>query len=1276
MVDEDKQACRRLAESGFSGGQWPESYVTHDFLAKYPRAMEPGYLSLNWNHIPGLFRRKDYIRTLVIPPADLERLCDPANLKTYWEPDDDPENFHTTIALAFVKDKFHDCTDKSRQQDMAVSVAVVRKPAQMTAMAFEQAAAELQNDTERTSTLLLVRLHRNSDMFPDVYYKDRGIHFALVYDTGENFNYGSALRFTGAELLSAYNPGKQFSPRAKLPPSWRFNLEGNHPVESCSRDYKDWTTRRKGAKPPETHFAFLSNAFMPFPSDPGQEITLPDSMLGLPPVDRWPPRGGPIPWILNPAEHPRPDDLIMSQKIGKTGTKKRKRPKKKKVKELRVTQKGAGNDEPEYVTCSGSSEASDTTAGDSGVNLASPVPSRTGPKKARLSNEAAGSNASRTPPLSPDARKELDAEAQDMDDPMEDDNPLSGASDHPLSDTDPEGGPVSTAVESSEEDNDGENGDGKDVPADATPLDAEEASQPPAPVEQTPVVPSTSSDTTTRTTPTKNPQTGTAPGAPSGDPDDITEDPAVPDPSSALAYAIQSRVLASPALAVVMAQIGPGFALDATEDKDRQKEYQGVMRGLRGVARIMSDGFEKATADVQAVVNQSLARVIRQEISFIEGASSTLMKWVRAVQPAIDSLDRPVSVQDRLRGEARRDGMLIAREMLSPYDVTGADDPNLDPLHDIIVRAFAAARAPTEKAIIAVHDELAPLAEEHVPPGQERVFLAGAFNVICAYVQEVRSMVLGQAVLPTQVVPGVWGARRGVLAEAPLLAPQIGPVPAVAPAPTTPKEKEVAKPPETAETGIQSDPVASPPAAKPQVPKPLAQEASAQRIQPKLIVAPQRTSSPAKSSKGKSTPGSAERRAHTQMSVQAMWNNPERAREDAAFERSRALRRSDDPEVLIMEDENVDRILSGCPPLQAGAPSSSVTPSARPKATSTISRAPGSGANRSDSPGSGGRTGRDSPTRSRPPNQSVPLPAPVQVPAHRQPENTAPPDPDDVIIVPEDDAPLTGGKGKAKGSAKKNRVYTPGEKAAIEAYRQQLHSDCRQIQYSFEFDDFKAYRRQITNLREAPNTDDHTEYLREKVLKDQPNSYSCAGNLLPVKAFQKRLHRECKDDEKLAKADNMLQRRVLPGVPDGHVGEDGQKVRLLPRYVMQVLQNRNGVVVDSRHADWGRDNNIGLYDIHSPLAMAKKEKSGTTRFEGKTLTGKVSHGYCPMCPYASECSRTLNNHVRLHYRMTMVCGYPDCWEVIHNASSMWAHARTHGFSVAEPCAPRTASKKK
>ena len=333
---------------------------------------------------------------------------------------------------------------------------------------------------------------------------------------------------------------------------------------------------------------------------------------------------------------------------------------------------------------------------------------------------------------------------------MDDDNLLSGASDHPLSDADVEGEHESSVAESSDGNDEGD-GSGKDVP-----MDAETTSQQAPPATQETATPSTSSNPATGTMPAPNPTTATAPGAPSGNPGGPPDDSNAPDPSAALAYAIQARVLASPALVVVMAQIGPGFTLDGgEEDKTLQEEYQGVMRGLRGVARMMSTGFEKASLAVHGVVNRSLSGVIRRDMRFIEGASSTLMRWIRAIQPAIDSLDH-------------RDGMKIAREILDPYDVGGVDDSNLDPLHEIIVRAFAAARTPTEEAIIGVHEQLAPLTKRHVPPGQERVFLSGAFNMVCTYIQEVRSMVLGQAVLPTQIVPGIWGARRGILAEAPI----------------------------------------------------------------------------------------------------------------------------------------------------------------------------------------------------------------------------------------------------------------------------------------------------------------------------------------------------------------------------------------------------------------------------------------------------------------------------------------------------------------------------
>ena len=145
-----------------------------------------------------------------------------------------------------------------------------------------------------------------------------------------------------------------------------------------------------------------------------------------------------------------------------------------------------------------------------------------GHKKAKLSNPTAGSNTSRTPPLSPDTRQELDVEgAGGNDSQMDDDNPLSGASDHPLSDADVEVEHESSVVESSDE-NDGGNGSGKDVS-----MDAETTSQPVLPAAQETATPSTSSNTATGTTPMPNPTTATAPGA-SGNPGSSSDNSNVP----------------------------------------------------------------------------------------------------------------------------------------------------------------------------------------------------------------------------------------------------------------------------------------------------------------------------------------------------------------------------------------------------------------------------------------------------------------------------------------------------------------------------------------------------------------------------------------------------------------------------------------------------------------------------------------------------------------------------------------------------------------------------
>ena len=128
----------------------------------------------------------------------------------------------------------------------------------------------------------------------------------------------------------------------------------------------------------------------------------------------------------------------------------------------------------------------------------------------------------------------------------------------------------------------------------------------------------------------------------------------------------------------------------------------------------------------------------------------------------------------------------------------------------------------------------------------------------------------------------------------------------------------------------------------------------------------------------------------------------------------------------------------------------------------------------------------------------------------------------------------------------------------------------------------------------------------------------------------------------------------------------GKQELIKARYMMKVLQSVEGETIDTKHPDYGRDQNIGLYDIVSPASMRQVEKSGQITVQGKSIKGSVDYGYCPLCLYTSQNHRTLNNHVRLHFHLSMACRMPNCWYITHSADSMWKHATKHGLQTAKP----------
>ena len=251
------------------------------------------------------------------------------------------------------------------------------------------------------------------------------------------------------------------------------------------------------------------------------------------------------------------------------------------------------------------------------------------------------------------------------------------------------------------------------------------------------------------------------------------------------------------------------------------------------------------------------------------------------------------------------------------------------------------------------------------------------------------------------------------------------------------------------------------------------------------------------------------------------------------------------------------------------------------------------------------------------------------------------------------------------GKKDKSRAYTQDELAGLDSLLLWLKSEARSIQYAMETAGLTKYcNNHVPGLRSAPNTDDHSAYLTE--VKKESWSYPAKGNILTIWQFVEEL-KGCADPEKRLQADKVLWDRGMPGVPQENI-KGGKWEMIKACYIIYVLRSVEGEMIDCKHADYSWDQNIGLYDIVSPASMRKVERSGQTMVRGKSIKGSVDYGYCPLCPYASQNHQTLNNHVWLHFQLTMACGMPDCWYITHSAESMWKHATKHGLHTAKPVA--------
>ena len=76
---------------------------------------------------------------------------------------------------------------------------------------------------------------------------------------------------------------------------------------------------------------------------------------------------------------------------------------------------------------------------------------------------------------------------------------------------------------------------------------------------------------------------------------------------------------------------------------------------------------------------------------------------------------------------------------------------------------------------------------------------------------------------------------------------------------------------------------------------------------------------------------------------------------------------------------------------------------------------------------------------------------------------------------------------------------------------------------------------------------------------------------------------------------------------------------------------------------------IGLYNLHKYEAVGKGNK--------KVDSKMVTKGYWLFCEYSAGNNGSINNHIRVHYRLVLGCGLANCNVVMYDVERMVSHTK-------------------
>ena len=123
--------------------------------------------------------------------------------------------------------------------------------------------------------------------------------------------------------------------------------------------------------------------------------------------------------------------------------------------------------------------------------------------------------------------------------------------------------------------------------------------------------------------------------------------------------------------------------------------------------------------------------------------------------------------------------------------------------------------------------------------------------------------------------------------------------------------------------------------------------------------------------------------------------------------------------------------------------------------------------------------------------------------------------------------------------------------------------------------------------------------------------------------------------------------KALQEVQGEMMGQSG----VYPEYVVKafLVPQSQCVIQKGDNNHWDSSAMIGLYNLHKYKAVGKGNKTVDSK--------KVIKGTVCFAKYSTGNNGSINNHIRVHYRLILECGFANCNVVMYDAERMVGHAK-------------------